>query len=61
VVLTIGCDKTTPALLMAASTVDIPSICLSSGPMMNGYWKGERAGSGTIVWKARKLLATGEM
>jgi len=61
VVLTIGCDKTTPALLMAASTVDIPSICLSSGPMMNGYWKGERAGSGTIVWKARKLLATGEI
>ena len=61
VVLTIGRDKTTPALLMAASTVDIPSICLSSGPMMNGYWKGERAGSGTIVWKARKLLATGEI
>ena len=61
VVLTIGCDKTTPALLMAASTVDIPSICLSSGPMMNGYWKGERAGSGTIVWKARKLLANGEI
>ena len=61
VVLTIGCDKTTPALLMAASTVDIPSICLSSGPMMNGYWKGERAGSGTIVWKARKLLAAGDI
>jgi dihydroxy-acid dehydratase len=61
VVLTIGCDKTTPALLMAASTVDIPAICLSSGPMMNGYWKGERAGSGTIVWKARKLLAAGEI
>ena len=61
VVLTIGCDKTTPALLMAAATVDIPSICLSSGPMMNGYWKGERAGSGTIKWKARKLLAAGEI
>ena len=61
VVLTIGCDKTTPALLMAASTVDIPAICLSSGPMLNGYWKGERAGSGTIVWKARKLLAAGEI
>ena len=61
VVLTIGCDKTTPALLMAASTVDSPSICLSSGPMMNGYWKGERAGSGTIVWKARKLFAAGEI
>jgi len=61
VVLTIGCDKTTPALLMAAATVDIPSICLLSGPMMNGYWKGERAGSGTIKWKARKLLAAGEI
>jgi dihydroxy-acid dehydratase len=61
VVLTIGCDKTTPALLMAAATVDIPSICLSSGPMMNGYWRGERWGSGTIVWKARKLLAAGEI
>ena len=61
VVLTIGCDKTTPALLMAAATVDIPSICLSSGPMLNGYWKGERAGSGTIKWKARKLLAAGDI
>lgn len=61
VVLTIGCDKTTPALLMAAATVDIPAICLSSGPMLNGYWKGERAGSGTIKWKARKLLAAGDI
>ncbi len=61
VVLTIGCDKTTPALLMAAATVDIPAICISSGPMLNGYWKGERAGSGTIKWKARKLLAAGEI
>jgi dihydroxy-acid dehydratase len=61
VVLTIGCDKTTPALLMAASTVDIPAICLSSGPMLNGYWKGERAGSGTINWKARKMLVAGEI
>jgi len=61
VVLTIGCDKTTPALLMAAATVDIPAICLSSGPMMNGYWKGKRAGSGTIKWKARKLLAAGDI
>ena len=61
VVLTVGCDKTTPALLMAAATVDIPAICLSSGPMMNGYWKGERAGSGTIKWKARKLLAAGDI
>ena len=46
---------------MAAATVDIPSICLSSGPMLNGYWKGERAGSGTIKWKARKLLAAGKI
>ena len=61
VVLTIGCDKTTPALLMAAATVDIPAICLSSGPMINGYWKGKRIGSGTIVWEARKLLASGEI
>lgn len=61
VVLAIGCDKTTPALLMAAATVDLPAICLSAGPMLNGYWKGERAGSGTIVWKARKLLAAGEI
>ena len=61
VVLTIGCDKTTPAQLMAAATVDIPSICLSSGPMLNGYWNGERAGSGTIKWKARKLLAAGKI
>ena len=61
VVLTIGCDKTTPALLMAAATVDIPAICLSSGPMLNGYWKGKRAGSGTIKWEARKLLAAGKI
>lgn len=61
VVLTIGCDKTTPALLMAASTVNIPAICLTVGPMLNGYHKGERAGSGTVIWKARKLLATGEI
>ena len=61
VVLAIGCDKTTPALIMAAATLDLPAICLSAGPMLNGYWKGERAGSGTIVWKARKLLAAGEI
>jgi dihydroxy-acid dehydratase len=53
VVLTIGCDKTTPACLMAASTVDIPAIALSVGPMLNGWHEGERTGSGTIVWKAR--------
>lgn len=59
VVLTIGCDKTTPSQLMAAATVNIPSIALSVGPMLNGYYKGERTGSGTIVWKARELLASG--
>ncbi len=53
VVLTTGCDKTTPACLMAAATVNIPAIALSVGPMLNGWHKGERTGSGTIVWKAR--------
>ena len=57
VVLTIGCDKTTPACLMAAATVNIPAIALSVGPMLNGWFRGERTGSGTIVWKARELLA----
>jgi dihydroxy-acid dehydratase len=61
VVLTIGCDKTTPACLMGAATVNIPSIALSVGPMLNGWYKGERTGSGTIVWKARQLLAAGEI
>jgi len=61
VVLTIGCDKTTPACLMAAATVNIPAIALSVGPMLNGWHKGERTGSGTIVWKARELLATGQI
>jgi len=61
VVLTIGCDKTTPACLMAAATVNIPAIALSVGPMLNGWHKGERTGSGTIVWKAREMLATGEI
>jgi dihydroxy-acid dehydratase len=61
VVLTTGCDKTTPSQLMAAATVDIPAIVLSGGPMLNGWFRGERAGSGTIVWKARELLATGEI
>jgi dihydroxy-acid dehydratase len=59
VVLTIGCDKTTPACLMAAATVNLPAIALSVGPMLNGWHKGERTGSGTIVWRARELLATG--
>jgi dihydroxy-acid dehydratase len=61
VVLTIGCDKTTPAALMAAATVNIPAIALSVGPMLNGWHKGERTGSGTIVWKAREMLAAGEI
>ncbi|MDG1182522.1 MAG: dihydroxy-acid dehydratase family protein [Tateyamaria sp.] len=61
VVLNIGCDKTTPALLMAAATVNIPAIALSVGPMLNGWYKGERTGSGTIVWKAREMLAAGEI
>ena len=61
VVLTIGCDKTTPAMLMGAATVNIPAIALSVGPMLNGWFRGERTGSGTIVWKARQLYATGEI
>jgi dihydroxy-acid dehydratase len=61
VVLTTGCDKTTPACLMAAATVNIPAIALSVGPMLNGWHKGERTGSGTIVWKAREMLAAGEI
>jgi dihydroxy-acid dehydratase len=61
VVLTIGCDKTTPACLMAAATVNLPAIALSVGPMLNGWHKGERTGSGTIVWKARQMLAAGEI
>jgi len=61
VVLTIGCDKTTPACLMAAATVNLPAIALSVGPMLNGSYRGERTGSGTIVWKARQMLAAGEI
>jgi dihydroxy-acid dehydratase len=61
VVLTTGCDKTTPALLMAAATVNIPAIALSVGPMLNGWHEGERTGAGTIVWKAREMLAKGEL
>nr|WP_314434969.1 IlvD/Edd family dehydratase [uncultured Brevundimonas sp.] len=61
VVLTIGCDKTTPACLMAAATVDIPAIALSVGPMLNGWHKGERTGSGAIIWKARQMMAAGEI
>src|SRR3954463_6016051 len=61
VVLTTGCDKTTPALLMGAATVNLPAIALSVGPMLNGWYKGERTGSGTIVWKGLELLAAGEI
>lgn len=61
VVLMIGCDKTTPACLMAAATVDIPAIALSVGPMLNGWHRGERMGSGTIIWKARQMLAAREI
>jgi dihydroxy-acid dehydratase len=61
VVLTIGCDKTVPGCLMGAATVNIPAIALSVGPMLNGWFEGERTGSGTIVWKARELLATGKI
>ncbi|HTO63768.1 MAG TPA: IlvD/Edd family dehydratase [Bradyrhizobium sp.] len=61
VVLTTGCDKTTPACLMAAATVNLPAIVLSGGPMLNGWHEGERTGSGTIVWKAREQLAAGKI
>ena len=61
VILTTGCDKTTPACLMAAATVDIPAIVLSGGPMLDGWHEGERAGSGTMVWEGRKALAEGKI
>ncbi len=61
VVLTTGCDKTTPACLMGAATVNIPALVLSGGPMLDGHWKGKLSGSGTIVWEARKRLAAGEL
>src|SRR5271167_3659212 len=61
VVLTTGCDKTTPACLMAAATVDIPAIVLSGGPMLDGWWQGKLAGSGTIVWEGRKAFAEGKI
>lgn len=61
VVLTTGCDKTTPALLMGAATADLPAICLNGGPMLDGWWKGKRAGSGTIVWESRRLLSEGKI
>ena len=61
VVLTTGCDKTTPAMLMGAATVDLPAIALNGGPMLDGWWKGKRAGSGAIVWESRRLLAEGKI
>jgi dihydroxy-acid dehydratase len=61
VVLTTGCDKTTPACLMAAATVDLPAIVLSGGPMLDGWYEGKRVGSGTVIWHARNLLAAGEI
>jgi dihydroxy-acid dehydratase len=61
VVLTTGCDKTTPACLMAAATVNIPAIVLSGGPMLDGWWKGKLAGSGAVVWEGRKRYAAGEI
>lgn len=61
VVLTTGCDKTTPAMLMAAASVNIPAIALPGGPMLDGWFAGERVGAGTIIWKARQMLARGEI
>jgi len=61
VVLTTGCDKTTPAAVMAASTVDIPAIVLSGGPMLDGWHEGELAGSGTVIWRSRRKLAAGKI
>ncbi len=61
VVLTTGCDKTTPSALMAASTVDIPAIVLSGGPMLDGWHEGTLAGSGTVIWRSRRKLAAGEI
>ena len=61
VVLMTGCDKTMPACVMAAATVNIPAIVLSGGPMLNGWWRGSRAGSGTVAWKAREEVAAGRI
>ena len=61
VVLTTGCDKTTPSQIMAASTVDIPAIVLSGGPMLDGWHQGELVGSGTVIWRSRRKLAAGEI
>src|SRR4249919_539327 len=61
VVLTTGCDKTTPASVMAAATVDIPAITLNGGPMLDGWHEGELVGSGTVIWRSRRLLGAGEI
>ena len=61
VVLTTGCDKTTPSAVMSASTVDIPAIVLSGGPMLDGWFEGELVGSGTVIWKSRRRLGAGEI
>ncbi|MCR9175539.1 MAG: dihydroxy-acid dehydratase [Alphaproteobacteria bacterium] len=61
IVLLVGCDKTTPALLMGAASCDLPTICVSGGPMLNGYYKGEKIGSGTHVWKFSEAVRAGEM
>src|ERR1700744_5027321 len=61
VVLTTGCDKTTPSAIMAASTVDIPAIVFSGGPMLDGWFEGEMVGSGTTIWRSRRRLAAGEI
>lgn len=61
VVLTTGCDKTTPSAIMAASAVDIPAIVLSGGPMLDGWHDGELVGSGTVIWRSRRKLAAGEI
>ena len=61
VVLTTGCDKTTPSSIMAAATVDIPAITLNGGPMLDGWHQGELVGSGTVIWKSRRLLGAGEI
>ena len=60
VVLTTGCDKTTPACIMAAATVDLPAIVLSGGPMLDGHWRGRLVGAGAVVWEGRERYATGE-
>jgi xylonate dehydratase len=61
VVVTTGCDKTTPAMLMGVATVDLPAIALNGGPMLDGWWNGKLAGSGTIVWESRRLLSDGKI